>query len=107
MIRRWRREYGLWLLFTIILGACSGATVERTTQVITVSGATKPCVGVDLQRCYLITDSAGREYLFYDEIEGYTHQEGVTKTLLVAITSLASPAADQGRYRYQLIREVP
>ena len=72
---------------------------------ITVGPARKECYG-PFQRMCLIVDGQ----LFYEEIDGFTHEPGYEYYLRVqrydAFPGQAEPPQDAGRYGYRLIEEV-
>jgi len=53
------------------------------------------CEGVSPQLCMLVKENIEEPYtLFYDQIEGFTHEPGYVYTLIVALETIDDPPAD-------------
>ena len=62
------------------------------------------CVGVAPQMCYQIKENPEDAWLFfYDQIEGFSWEEGSIYELRVAIHQVDNPPADGSSLRYELI----
>lgn len=61
-----------------------------------------PCVGEQVQLCYLVDRGAGALELFYDEIDGLSYQWGYNYDLLVEGVQLEQPMQDASSVRYRL-----
>ena len=62
------------------------------------------CVGVAEQKCYRVKFDLQEDWqLFYDQIEGFEHQEGYRYTLLVEKLEVLDPPADGSAFRYVLV----
>lgn len=102
MIRRILPSCALLLL---LLAACDSATREGTTELLDVGAASVTCRGVGVQRCLLVRSGASGGYLlFYDAIEGFTHEEGYGYALEVRRTRVPDPPMDGSSFRYTLVR---
>ena len=65
------------------------------------------CEGVAPQKCMEVAeDEAGPYELFYDSIEGYTHNDGTAAVLDVTIEDVEDPPADASSLRYTLVEIV-
>lgn len=65
------------------------------------------CVGVIPQQCMLVRQTKdGQPEYFYDQIEGFEHELGVTYVLRVGVSDVENPPADASSLRYRLIEIV-
>lgn len=65
------------------------------------------CVGVAPQQCMLVRENPEDDWkYFYDQIEGFTYEEGYLHELKVAEETVANPAADSSALRYKLVEVV-
>lgn len=65
------------------------------------------CVGVGPQKCMLIRRSEdGQIEFFYDSIDGFTHEAGITYVLDVEVTDRENPPADASSLQYRLVEIV-
>ena len=65
------------------------------------------CTGVAPQTCMLVKYSPDEEYTyFYQQIEGFTYEEGYDYELKVAVTDVENPPADGSSLKYTLVEEV-
>jgi hypothetical protein len=88
------------------LVACGEPTGPSDVQLISlqVAAHTAPCVGVGPMTCLLVRERADQPWqLFYDGIEGFTHEEGFAYTLLLARRSIPNPPADGSSLAYRLV----
>lgn len=95
-------------LIGLLLSACnvSDKTVEKS---IIIAAETKPCSAGEMQKeCLQIKwakDQSDWE-LFYNDIEGFTYQNGFEYELLVSEEKVANAPADASGLKYKLIKEV-
>lgn len=62
------------------------------------------CVGEAEQKCLQVKFDPEEDWqLFYDQIEGFEHQEGYRYTLLVEKLEVLDPPADGSAFRYMLV----
>ena len=89
------------------LSACSGVDInlnQQHSKIWWVAAHTRECYGVMPQQCLLVKKSKDAEWQnFYDEIEGFTYQEGFEYKLRIAITPIEQPMADGSNRRYTLL----
>lgn len=98
----------LSLALTGLLSACRGGPTDPAELlVLHVAPERVECVGVEPQTCLLIRSEQGGEWeLFYDRIEGFTHEPGYRYTLLVERSEVRNPPQDGSSYRWRLVRVV-
>lgn len=103
-----------WLLLTLLavglalLVACGGnGQPAGPEQTLYVGPNLVECTGVAPQTCMQVKDTPDGEYrLFYDQIEGFTFEEGYDYELRVRTEPVENPAADASSLRYILVEEV-
>lgn len=65
------------------------------------------CEGVAPMLCMQVAYAEGDDYqLFYDQIDGFTHEEGTAYVIDVAITEVDNPPADASSLQYTLVEVV-
>ncbi len=65
------------------------------------------CVGVAPQKCMLVRENPEDDWkYFYDQIEGFTYEEGYLYELKVAEETVANPPADSSSLRIKLVEVV-
>ncbi|HEX8598494.1 MAG TPA: DUF4377 domain-containing protein [Chloroflexia bacterium] len=65
------------------------------------------CEGMGPQKCYQVKERLEDPWLlFYDEIEGFSYEEGYTYELRVEETQVADPAADAPSFKWRLLEVV-
>ncbi|WAI02112.1 DUF4377 domain-containing protein [Methanogenium organophilum] len=88
----------------------SGNENAPATITIEVAPALEECTGVGPQQCMLIREvppaGDGVWKLFYDQIEGFTYEEGYVWTLRVNVTETENPPADASNLHYALAEVV-
>lgn len=77
-----------------------GATNSNSTT-LQVKHYQEPCVGENIQMCYLI-EKDGQEQYFYSFIEGFDYEWGYTYQLSVKIDTIAEPLQDASSLEYTL-----
>ena len=100
-----RRLHLLSLLAGLLLGAC-GDVVGPGEHIIALEVAARrvPCVGMAPQECLQVRRHADAAWeLFYDPIEGFTHEPGFQYRLLVAEREIPNPPADGSSRAYRLL----
>ncbi len=86
------------------LAACSSG-VESTRMWI--GPELVECEGVAPMMCMQVAYAEDDEYqLFYEQIEGFTHEEGSAYVIDVSITEVDDPPADASSLRYTLIEVI-
>ena len=93
------------LAFLIACGAndgTGGLNGETEVLEVVVGPERVECVGIALMECLMVDGE-----FFYDEIEGFEHQEGYEYRLRIeqydAWPDMEEPPQDAGRYGYRLI----
>ncbi len=74
------------------------APEPEVTEVFLVGPDLVPCEGVAPMECMVVN---GR--LFYDVINGFTHEPGFYQVIRVRVTTLENPPADAGMYEYTFV----
>lgn len=95
-------------LLVVAPTACSSST-EAPEQILTfeVAATLAPCVAVGPTTCLQVREPGDSAWqLFYNPIEGFTHQAGYQYTLRVARRTVANPPADGSSAAYRLVEEV-
>lgn len=93
------------LLGLLLLAGCTlvGPDADRLT--LYVGPDRVDCAGAAPQQCLLVRERATAPWtLFYDEIEGFIHQEGFSYQLVVERLPVANPPQDGASLRYRLVR---
>ena len=86
---------GLALALVLILSACSEIPYMNDQKQIYVGPILVECEGTAPQLCMLVKENVNEPYtLFYDQIEGFTHEPGYVYTLYVALEPIDDPPAD-------------
>jgi heat shock protein HslJ len=81
------------LLAILILVACSSAS-SGEEKTIFVGPATVSCEGEGPQRCLLIAEDLNQDFqLWYDDIEGFEHEQGFLYELIVEEQTVEDPPA--------------
>ena len=80
---------------------------EAELKTIYVGASLVDCTGVAPQKCMQVKDSPDGEYtLFYDQIDGFTFEEGYEYELKVSVEQVENPPADGSSLKYTLVEEV-
>lgn len=62
------------------------------------------CVGEAPQKCMQVAESEnGEHFYFYDQIDGFSFEEGTTYVLDVQVEEVPDPPADASSLRYTLV----
>lgn len=73
-------------------------------ETIYVSGKLADCQGVTPQKCLKIKFNLDDDWTnFYNDIEGFTHKEGIDVTLKVKREDIKNPPADAASFKYILV----
>lgn len=65
------------------------------------------CVGEAPQKCMQVAESeAGEYFFFYDQIGGFTFEEGTSYVIDVQVDEIEDPPADAGTLRYTLVEVI-
>jgi hypothetical protein len=65
------------------------------------------CVGAAPQKCMQVAEAEDGQYnYFYDQIDGFTFEEGTTYVVDVRVDEIDNPPADAGMLRFTLIEIV-
>ena len=98
---------GSSLRYELVEVVSETAANPNTSTTLYVDANLADCVGVVPQKCLLTrTDPNGEWEFFYDQIEGFTHTEGIAYELRVQISEIANPPADGSSLRYELVAVV-
>lgn len=94
----------LLLLGVLALSACSAFGDGVETITLYVDAQTVECVGVGPQECLRVRRAPDAEWeLFYDAIEGFEREPGVSYVLRVEVREVADPPADGSSLAYRLV----
>lgn len=96
------------LAATFLVAGCAPSTgPEEEILMFEVASERVECVGEMQQLCLQVREPGETEWeLFYDEIEGFTWEEGFRYTLEVARRTVENPPADGSSFQYRLVRVV-
>jgi hypothetical protein len=92
---------GLALLGATLLACSEKATTPQTTERWRVQHYKAPCMGEDVQLCYLVDRGTGQFEYWYDEIEALEYQWGFSYEILVRKRQ-RQPMADAAAFQYRL-----
>lgn len=82
--------------------ACNSSAMQDS-KIIYVAPQLADCTGVGPQKCMLVKEALDDEWTyFYDQIEGFSYEEGYTYELLVEINTVDNPPADGSSLKYTL-----
>lgn len=97
-----------WALGTLLLGAC---TQTRTPDdiVLRTDSVLADCHGMFLvpKGCFQtwrLPENTLYGFIFKNEIQGFTYEEGYEYTLRVVLDPIANPPVDGASSRYRLVR---
>jgi heat shock protein HslJ len=101
----------LQIAYAILPASEGESTVEapntpQINEAVTVFVAPElaDCVGVGPQKCMQVKFNSEEEWtFFYDQIEGFTYEEGFSYELLVTVSEVENPPADGSSLRYTLV----
>jgi heat shock protein HslJ len=97
----------LLLISATVLAGCIGGAGATTEKTVFVGPCLVDCVGVAPQKCMLVKESPDSEYtLFYDQIEGFTYEEGYEYELVVEEEKVENPPADASAIKWTLVEQV-
>lgn len=96
------------LLISMLAGCGDGTSeTENETKTLFIDSQLVDCVGVGPQMCMQVRENEDDEWeLFYDEIEGFTFEEGYLYEVLVEVVYVENPPADASSIEYILIEIV-
>ncbi len=110
MKRRMMSVTLLLLTAGLLLAACGAGQDEQPEsgeKTIYVGPELVDCVGEAPQQCMQVKENPQAEYtLFYDQIEGFTYEEGYEYELLVKEETVENPPADASSRKWTLVEEV-
>ena len=92
-----------------LLASCESLTDPPfvRTEVMQVAAFRVDCVGVGPQTCMQVRHHDDEPWsLFYDGIEGFTHEAGFAYELLVAVYRVPNPPADGSSVAYRLVKKL-
>ena len=98
--------FNLFQLFTLVIlffsvTGCSLFGIEIKT--LYVNSQLVDCVDVEPRKCMEVRETPMSEWdYFYDDIDGFTFEEGYLYTIRVEITNVPNPPTDASSKRYQL-----
>ena len=101
--------YKLFLVFSMLFTAnnCEkpSETTNQEVKTVYIGSALVDCMGLGPQKCMQYKERLDEEWtLFYDAIQGFTHEEGYNYELEVQITPVAEPLQDASSLEYTLIK---
>lgn len=81
------------------------ALLEANQKILTIAPGLVDCTGVVRQKCMQVREEGQTEWrLFYDKIEGFTHDPDYRYRLVVQIEKVENPPADASSLKYKLVR---
>lgn len=101
-----------------MLAACGGSSDGDSTSTIAQSRdasiqrywilpETIECVGEAVQQCLQVAESEdGEHQFFYDNIEGFTFEEGTSYVIDVEVSDVENPPADGSSLSYRLVEVI-
>lgn len=93
------------LVFSLPLSAQEDSALTQT--IIHIAPYQQNCVGVGPQECLIVRfEDEDNLTFFYDQIEGFTFEEGFEYTLLVNVTERENVPADASSLAYELVEIV-
>lgn len=101
------KRLAVWV--TLTAAACTSVAtgVDETILVYEVAAETVTCQGEAVQQCLQVRAPGTDAWLlFYDPIEGFQHEDGVSYTLEVARRNVPNPPADGSSFAYRLLRVI-
>lgn len=94
----------------VAFSACKKEEAAPAETLLRVNSYKQTCQAEGVFSCYLTQegDQVGSNnwQLFYNNIEGFTYQEGFIYTLKVKIEKVANPPADGSSLKYTLLEVV-
>ena len=89
----------------VLASACAASTAPHEEELILEVASTRvPCVGVVAMQCLQVRTSTDATWQrFYDEIEGFTWEQGYRYTLRVARRAVLDPPADGSSVAFRLV----
>ncbi|HEX2092165.1 MAG TPA: DUF4377 domain-containing protein [Longimicrobiaceae bacterium] len=105
-VRRRFRLLTLCLGVAALLPGCD-ALLPTGEELLTlyVAPYRRECVTIVVHQCLLVREEPDEPWqLFYDGIEGFTHQPGFAYKLLVLRQRVENPPADGSSLRWRLVR---
>lgn len=96
------------LVFAAWSSACASArAAQREVLVMDIAPRLVSCQGEAKQLCMRVRLGRDTSWtLFYDRIDGFTHETGYRYRLEVERQVVERPPADASRFRYRLVRVV-
>ena len=91
-------------LFSLCCIKSTSAANQAEIKILHVNSHLIDCVGAGPRKCMQIRESRYDEWHpFYDEIEGFTFEEGYLYQIIVSITDVEDPPADGSSKAYELL----
>ena len=85
----------------------AGAQPAATVKTLFVAEQLVDCEGEGPMKCMSVREDGSDDFLlFYDPIEGFSHEAGFRYELKVEVRDVAQPPADGSSLRYRLISVV-
>lgn len=82
--------------------SCNASDVPDS-KILYVAPQLADCTGVGPQKCMMVREALEDEWTyFYDQIEGFSYEEGYAYELLVEINTVNNPPADASSLKYVL-----
>jgi len=93
------------LLLTVISLLILGCRTSRNTKTMIVASKQGNCQGVVEQACYLVKNKENQSWeFFYDEIKGFSYEEGYEYKIKVEIKKVKNPPQDASNMQYKLLK---
>lgn len=89
-------------------GACSSSDTAQSDVIrLWIEPELVECEGVAPMECMQVSRTQGGDLeLFYDQIEGFTHEQGTSYVIDVRVTKVDDPPADASSLQYSLVEIV-
>jgi hypothetical protein len=91
----------------VLVAGCSSGDAEGEVVRMWIEPELVPCEGVAPMECMEVSYTEdGAPQLFYDQIEGFTFNEGTAYVIDVQVTEVPDPPADASSLSYSLVEVV-
>jgi heat shock protein HslJ len=88
----------------VVVAGCAPLQAGPTEKTVYVGPTLVDCEGVAPQQCMLVKESLEGDWtLYYDQIEGFVHEEGFDYRLRISEEEVQNPPADASSIRWVLV----
>jgi len=95
------------LLIIVVCVMMSCDTGKNQNETIVVASQQAECVGVGLQKCFLIKEGDSEDWSFwYSGIEGFNYEPGYEYVIEIKKDTVATPPMDASTIKYIFMKEV-